>query len=93
MMDNDEVKIMRVKDKSMVGKKRNQKNAELFDGFLQRRSFFVIPQMDKLKKDKLELKQQMGSNHTTRQKYPKMRVKAAGGDLTKDKCLYYVTAI
>ena len=50
MMDNDEVKIMRVRDKTMVTKKKGQKNTQLFDGFLQRRSFFVIPQMDKLKK-------------------------------------------
>ena len=59
MMDNDEVKIMKVRDKKMIDKKRNTKQEEVFDGFLQRKSFFVIPQMDKLKKEKIELKQQM----------------------------------
>ena len=43
MMDNDEVKIVRVHDKQMIKAKDNQKNTELFDGFLQRRSYFVIP--------------------------------------------------
>ena len=57
MMDNDEVKIMRVHDHQMVKPKKNQANSQLYDGFLQRRSFFVIPQMDKLKKEKIELKQ------------------------------------
>ena len=67
MMDNDEVKIMRVRDQRMVMKKKNTKQDDLFDGYLQRKSFFVIPQMDKLKKEKIELKQQMGVNKTVRQ--------------------------
>ena len=29
---------------------------EQFDGFLQKDSYFVIPQMDKLKSEKIELK-------------------------------------
>ena len=56
MMDNDEVKIMRVKDRTMASKNKKSKDVDMFDGFLQRKSFFVIPQMDKLKKDKIELK-------------------------------------
>ena len=56
VMDNDEVKIMRVKDRTMVPKNSKSKDEDMFDGFLQRKSFFVIPQMDKLKKDKIELK-------------------------------------
>ena len=47
--------------------------------------------MDKLKKEKIELKQQMGVNKTVRQQYPKMRVVGAGEELTKQNCLYYVS--
>merc|ERR1719264_2132814 len=52
----------------------------MFDGFLQRKSYFVIPQMDKLKKEKIELKQQMGVMRQGGQQYPKLRVVAAGED-------------
>ena len=41
----------------------------------------VMNSIDKLKREKIELKQQMGLNQTTRQKFPKLRVKAAGSDL------------
>jgi len=92
LMDNDEVKIIRVRERTMVAPKKGQPNNEIFDGFLQRKSFFVIPQMDQLKREKIELKQQMGVS-SVRQKYPKLRVKAAGEDLTKKSALYYVTVV
>merc|ERR1712187_593075 len=50
----------------------------MFDGFLQRKSYFVIPKMDKLKKEKIELKQQMGVARPGSHQYPKMRVVGAG---------------
>ena len=93
LMENDEVKVVRVHNKTMVNAKKNQKNTELFDGYLQRKSYFVIPQLDKLKQEKIELKNQMIEKKTTRQQYPKMRVKAAGEDLTKKQCLYYVSVV
>ena len=34
MMDNDEVKIMRVKDRTMAPKNKKTKNEDMFDGFL-----------------------------------------------------------
>ena len=34
LMENDEVKVVRVHDKTMVNAKKNQKNTELFDGYL-----------------------------------------------------------
>ena len=92
MMDNDEVKVIRVRDQKMLAKKKGTPNEEIFDGFLQRRSYFVIPKVDKLKKEKIELKQQLtpgGRNH----QYPKMRVVGAGEDLTRKNQLYYVSAI
>ena len=52
LMDNNEVRIMQIEGQKM----QKGKNA-LFDGYLQRKSHFVIPTIDKLRKDKLELKQ------------------------------------
>ena len=93
VMDNDEVKIMRVKDTTMVPRNKKSKDEDLFDGFLQRKSFFVIPQMDKLKKEKIELKQQMGVMRPGAQQYPKLRVVNAGEDLAKQSNLYYVSVL
>ena len=59
LMDNDEVRVMAVKDTQMVKNSKDNTDKDFFDGYLQRRSYFVIPQIDKLKKDKLELKQQL----------------------------------
>ena len=59
LMNNDEVQILAVKDTKMVKNSKNNTDKDFFDGYLQRRSYFVIPQIDKLKKEKLELKQQM----------------------------------
>ena len=93
LMDNDEVKVMRVRNTKMLAKKKNTKEDDMFDGFLQRKSYFVIPQMDKLKKEKIELKQQMGVMRQGGQQYPKLRVVAAGEELTKQNNLYYVSVM
>lgn len=57
LVDNNEVKVMKINGAKMGGKmskKSQQKDA--FDGYLQRKAFFVIPQIDRLKKEKIELK-------------------------------------
>ena len=93
LMDNDEVKVIRVRDTKMVAKKKDTKDKEIFDGFLQRRSYFVIPKMDKLKSEKIELKKQMGILRPGSNQYPKMRVVNAGEELTKKNALYYVSVL
>lgn len=93
MMDNDEVKVIHVKDTKMVAKKKKTKEEEIFDGFLQRKSYFVIPKVDKLKKEKIELKQQVGVSSKDTHNFPKMRVVNAGDELTKKNCLYYVSVV
>jgi len=49
--------------------------------------------MDKLKKDKIELKQQMGVMRPGGQQYPKLRVVNAGEELNKKNNLYYVSVL
>ena len=52
LMDNNEVRVMQIE-----GQKVHKRSDDAFNGYLQRKSHFVIPQIDKLRKDKLELKQ------------------------------------
>ena len=92
-MDNDEVKIMRVKETSMQRPRKDGRGPEQFDGFLQKDSFFVIPQMDKLKAEKIELKAQMGVARPGAQQHAKLRVVGAGSELTKKDNLYYVSVL
>ena len=49
--------------------------------------------VDPLKKEKIELKQQMGVMRPGAQQYPKLRVVNAGEDLTKQNNLYYVSVL
>ena len=88
LIDNKEVRVMHID-----GEKMNKgKGEEVFDGYLQRQSYFVVPQIDKLKKEKIEWKSEMqaGSNQ---QKFAKLRVVNAGDELTKKGTLYYVSVI
>ena len=52
-MDNNEVRVMHIN-----GEKANKttKGGEIYDGYLQRKAYFVIPQIDKLRNDKIKLK-------------------------------------
>ena len=56
LMDNDEVRIMHIEKSKLKKADKEGPNSDAFDEFLQRQSYFVIPKIDKLKKDKLQLK-------------------------------------
>ena len=52
LMDNDEVRVMHIDGQKMYkGHKLN-----IFDGNKQRKSHFVIPQIDSLRKQKIDFK-------------------------------------
>ena len=68
---------------------KNKKDP-IFDGYMQRQSYFVVPQIDKLKKEKIEWKSEM---QTTNQKFAKYRAINAGEELANKGTLYYVSVI
>jgi len=58
LMDSSEAKIIKIHDTKMA----NSKNQKTFTGYMQRESYFVLPMIDRLKKDKLALKRAMNIN-------------------------------
>ena len=91
LMDNNEVRVMQIEGEKF--KKTAKQPSDLFDGYLQRRSYFVIPQIDKLRKEKLELKQNMMIGQAGKQNFSKFMVTNAGEELSKKGNLYYVSVI
>ena len=84
LMDSNEVKVYRVRPEDPAAK-----GVMPFDGFVQRSAFVVIPNVDKLKAEKLLLKRQTDLR-SERNAYPKMRIVGAGADIVNTKKIYFV---
>jgi hypothetical protein len=83
-MDSHEVKVCRIRPEDP-----KKKNNAAFNGYIQRNAFVVMPKIDKFRQEKLELKRQTDLR-SERNQFTKMRIVAAGEEVTKTKNIYFV---
>ena len=83
-MDNNEVKILRVRPEDP-----HAKDVAPFNGYVQRSAYVVMPKVDKLKAEKLMLKRQTDLR-SERNAFTKMRIVNAGSDIVNTKNIYFV---
>ena len=88
LADSKEVKIMKLRNKN-VSKGRDKKYG-VFNGFVQRSAYIVIPKIDKLRKDKIQLRRNMQIRQANQEQFTRYRIKNAGKQLTDGYKIYYV---
>ena len=87
LMDNNEVKILRVRPEDPRAKGVSQ-----FNGYVQRSAYVVMPKVDKLKAEKLMLKRQTDLR-SERNAFTKMRIIDGGRDIVDNKNIYYINQL
>lgn len=91
LMDSNECRVLKIQKTKFADTK--SKKVKQFDGFCQRDSYFVVPVIDKLKRDKLQLKRQMNLHRQGEEVFTRYRVVNAGKDLNDPKKIYYVSPV
>lgn len=87
IMNNGEVRVIKWTGKGTMKDADGRKPAS--DGYLQKNSYFVLPEIESLRKDKMALKKQV-VNTKGEQVFTRFRIVDGGKDITNSKNIFYV---
>ena len=86
VMNNGEVRVIK-----WTGQNKTVKGGKTTaaDGYLQKNQYFVLPEIDSLRKDKIALKKQVATTKGD-QFFTRFRIVNGGKEITNGKNIFYV---